>query len=231
MLDFPDPANTVSVYFRRKRRGVIFRGAVVKMTRRSPYNTYLSRGPEDGRDFASVISLNLLAERRDESVCRAYEENRSAVYRDMIAIGLDAGTAQNLTQETFLSLFESLSKAQRIERLRPRLVAAASRIAVRHLERRLLGEAILNVPDVAELISGLEDREEGPEQSSLSAERKHALAAAMQALSPQQGVCLHLRAEGPRYREIAEATSLSVRSVAEFLRRAINRLRSVLDGK
>jgi RNA polymerase sigma-70 factor, ECF subfamily len=177
-----------------------------------------------------VISLNISAERREEFVCRAYEEHRSSVYRHMIAIGLDPESAQDVAQQTFLCLFESLLKGQRIEHLRPWLFAVAARIAVRHLER-VRGEAIADLPDMAMLVSALADRNESPEQSALSAERRRALAAAMQALSPQQRVCLHLRAEGLRYREIAQATSLSIPSVAEFLRRAINRLRSVLDVK
>ena len=159
----------------------------------------------------------------------AYEEHRASTYRHMIAIGLDPQSAQDLTQETFLSLFEWILKGQRIDRVRPWLFTVASRLAVRHLERQR-GEAILNVPDVAELISQFADESDGPEQSTLSAERKRALASAMQALSPQQRVCLHLRAEGLRYREIAEATSLSIPTVSEFLRRAISRLRSVLGG-
>jgi RNA polymerase sigma-70 factor, ECF subfamily len=178
----------------------------------------------------SVIALNLSVDHRDQFVCRAYEEHRSAIYRYLIAIGLDPQSAQDLTQETFLSLFESLLKGQRIERLRPWLFAVASRTAMRHLEKQR-GEAILSVPDMAELIFARSDESEGPEQSTLAAERRRALAAALQALSPQQRVCLHLRAEGFRYREIAEATSLSIPSVAEFLRRAISRLRSLLDAK
>jgi RNA polymerase sigma-70 factor, ECF subfamily len=176
------------------------------------------------------LSLNIARERREEFVCRAYEEHRAAVYRHMVALGLDVEAAQDLTQETFISLFESLSKGHRIESLRPWLFAVASRIAVRHLER-IRGEAILNAPDIAELMSSLADDAEGPERSLLNTERKRALASAMQGLSPQQRTCFHLRAEGLRYREIAEATSLSIPSVAEFLRRAIERLRRTLDGK
>ena len=178
----------------------------------------------------AVISLNLSIEGREEFVSRAYEEHRVAIYRHMIATGLDPQSAQDLTQETFLSLFDSLLKGQRIERLRPWLFTVASRIAVRHLEKRR-GEAILNVPDMADLISALADERAGPEESTLAAERGRLFAAAMQSLSPQQRMCLHLRAEGFRYREIAEAMSLSIPSVAEFLRRAISRLRSVLDAK
>jgi DNA-directed RNA polymerase specialized sigma24 family protein len=117
--------------------------------------------------FEGGISLNLSVERREDFVCRAYEEHRSAVYRHMVALGLDTEAAQDFTQETFLSLFESLCKGQRIDRLRPWLFAVASRIAVRHLER-LRGEAILKVPDMAELISAVADSSDGPEKSLLA---------------------------------------------------------------
>ena len=43
-------------------------------------------------------------------------------------------------------------------------------------------------------------------------------------LSPQQRQCLHLRAEGLRYREIAETMQISISSVREFLGRAITKL-------
>jgi Sigma-70 region 2 len=112
--------------------------------------------------------------------------------------------AQDLTQETFLCLFESLSKGHRIEKLRPWLFTVASRIAVRQLER-FRSEAIHDVPDIGELISA-QAHTDDPEQSVLNSERKRNLSLAMQTLSPQQRVCLHLRAEGLRYREIAKVT-------------------------
>jgi RNA polymerase sigma-70 factor (ECF subfamily) len=48
---------------------------------------------------------------------------------------------------------------------------------------------------------------------------------ALEMLSPQQRQCLFLRCEGLRYREIAEVLEISVGTVSEFLRRAINHLR------
>jgi RNA polymerase sigma-70 factor (ECF subfamily) len=50
----------------------------------------------------------------------------------------------------------------------------------------------------------------------------------MDQLSPQQKVCIHLRAEGMRYREIAEVLGVSISTVEEFLARAIARLRMKL---
>jgi DNA-binding FrmR family transcriptional regulator len=47
-----------------------------------------------------VISLNISAGRREEFVCRSYEEHRSLVCRHMTAIGLAPESAQDLTQQT-----------------------------------------------------------------------------------------------------------------------------------
>ena len=49
---------------------------------------------------------------------------------------------------------------------------------------------------------------------------------AMSSLSEQQKQCLFLRAEGFRYREIAEILGVSISTVAESLRRAIRKLTS-----
>jgi RNA polymerase sigma-70 factor (ECF subfamily) len=51
---------------------------------------------------------------------------------------------------------------------------------------------------------------------------------AVETLSPQQRQCLHLRAEGLRYREIADSIGVSVSTVSEFLERALVRLRKAV---
>ena len=54
------------------------------------------------------------------------------------------------------------------------------------------------------------------------------LGKAWMTLSPQQRQCLHLRAEGLVYREIAETMHISISSVREFLGRAIARLQKAV---
>jgi RNA polymerase sigma-70 factor (ECF subfamily) len=56
------------------------------------------------------------------------------------------------------------------------------------------------------------------------------LSRAIGELSPQQKNCLHLRAQGLRYREIAETIGISTSAVGEFLRRAVTRLKEAMDG-
>ncbi len=64
-----------------------------------------------------------------------------------------------------------------------------------------------------------------PEQRLLRVEKFERLHAAIARLSPQERQCLHLRAEGLRYREIAEILGLSTATVAKSLYRAINQLK------
>lgn len=48
---------------------------------------------------------------------------------------------------------------------------------------------------------------------------------AVEGLSKQQRQCLHLRAEGFRYREIGEVLGIRISTVNEFVKRAVSRLR------
>ena len=54
------------------------------------------------------------------------------------------------------------------------------------------------------------------------------LRTAIENLSPQQRSCLHLRAEGFRYREIAGILGINPSTVGEFLQRAVKRLRKAI---
>ena len=69
-----------------------------------------------------------------------------------------------------------------------------------------------------------------PERSIIDAQRRQIIDAAIRELSPQQRQCLHLRAEGLRYHEIASTIGISISSVAVFLRRAVSKLRKVADA-
>jgi RNA polymerase sigma-70 factor (ECF subfamily) len=67
------------------------------------------------------------------------------------------------------------------------------------------------------------------EELIIESERDACLRVAVQELTEFQRQCLHLRAEGLRYREIAETLSVNIDSVAA-LQRAIKKLRSRVHG-
>jgi RNA polymerase sigma-70 factor (ECF subfamily) len=65
------------------------------------------------------------------------------------------------------------------------------------------------------------------EQQAIQEQQRRAVRAAVAALPDLDRQCLYLRAEGLRYRDIAEALEISLGSVAASLSRALDRLSRV----
>jgi RNA polymerase sigma-70 factor (ECF subfamily) len=68
------------------------------------------------------------------------------------------------------------------------------------------------------------------EMALLQAERHRLVQAALSLLSPQERQVLELRAEGLRYREIAELMGLQVSTVTTFLLRAVRKIARQIHG-
>jgi len=147
-----------------------------------------------------------------------YAETRASVCAYLLYIGVPSNQAQEVTQEVYLRLHETMRKGTQIENLRAWLFRVAHNLGlkVRHRERSFRAVS----PDWNQVAT----RTESAEDSLISRQRHARIAAAMETLSPQQRHCLYLRSEGLRYREIAEVIGISSSSVNEFLRRAIARL-------
>lgn len=76
--------------------------------------------------------------------------------------------------------------------------------------------------------SDFASKEPDPERRAIDNQRNSRLQDALASLSDQQRHCLLLRAEGFRYREIADIIGVGTSTVGEFLRRAISRLRKTV---
>jgi len=153
-----------------------------------------------------------------EKVERLFAERRSELYAYLVNLGMRPAEAQELVQEAFLKYYVALREGQSIENPRAWVYAVAHNLAVNarsHPEAPLSRES--QVPD-----------SETPESLALERERMAQLRLAVENLSPQQRTCLHLRAEGFRYREIAGIVGIDSSTVGEFLRRAVKRLRKAL---
>jgi RNA polymerase sigma-70 factor (ECF subfamily) len=153
------------------------------------------------------------------TVSRLFEEARDDVYRYLLLLGLPSPQAQEATQEVFLRLYVVLRRGERVDNLRAWIFRVAHNhgLSLRSLERTVVA-----------LDPRLPDAREDPEQLLLNRERSARFHRAVAGLSEQQQVCLYLRAEGFRYREIADILGISDSTVGEFLRRAIARLRKAL---
>jgi len=169
--------------------------------------------PIAGRDTAGMTV-------RDE-VERIYEAERANIYSYLLHFGLPAERAQELTQDAFLKLYLKRMKGTTIENPRAWLYRVAHNSALRlHGRERRFDKSS---PDTS-----FADHRPDPERALIEKARRSALHRAIRQLSPRQRDCLHLRAQGLGYREIAKAIGISTSSVGEFLRRATQRLKEAV---
>jgi RNA polymerase sigma-70 factor (ECF subfamily) len=154
----------------------------------------------------------------EEQVTRAFEDARDDVYRYLLTLGLVPAQAQEATQEVFMRLYVALRKGESIQNTRGWVFRVAHNLALdwRAKER--------TQPFDFEMGALVRDRHPGADAYLIERERMRRIGQAWKTLSAQQRQCLHLRADGLKYREIGEALGISISSVREFLTRAIAKL-------
>lgn len=156
-----------------------------------------------------------------DRVEQIYEAERASIYSYLLYLGLGPHEAQDITQESFLRLYLAMGKSEPIENPRAWLFRVAHNFALkRHAKEKSFVEL--------DTESAPPHSDPDPERAYLDEERRKLLDRAIHDLSPQQRNCLHLRAEGLRYREIADVIGISTSTVGEFLRRAVARLKETV---
>ena len=158
-----------------------------------------------------------------DQVVQLYEEARQDVYHYLLRLGLSPAEAQEGAQEVFLRLYSELVRGESIRNPRAWVFRVAHNLAMGHNA----GDTWKPLEAATE--AALADGSPGPERSAILRQRNARLSQALTELSPQQRKCLYLRAEGLRYREIADAAGIGISTVSEFISRAIARLRRAVD--
>ncbi len=170
-----------------------------------------------------LASLSHDALELEQKVTQAFELLRGPVHRYLVAVLGNPAEAEELTQETFLRLYRHLHSGQSLENVRAWVFRVAHNLAIDR--QRTNQNPALGSPICRTELHGLRrDLGPSPEERVLDQERLERIHAGLVQLSPQERQCLDLRAEGLRYREIAQTLGISGSSVAEFLRRAIHKL-------
>jgi RNA polymerase sigma-70 factor (ECF subfamily) len=159
-----------------------------------------------------------------EQVAKLYVEAREGVYRYLLTFWIAPAQAQELTQDSFLRLYESMSGDEPIREPRAWLFRVAHNLAVNARTRERP-----SAPLDEGLYASLRDGRQGPEEKLIGRQRMLRISRAIATLSPQQKQVLALRANGLRFREIAETLEIGVSSVYEFLNRAVRRLKKAAD--
>jgi RNA polymerase sigma-70 factor (ECF subfamily) len=165
----------------------------------------------------------------DEKVMVYFEELRLPVFRYLVRKTHNAGCADDLTQETFLRLCRHLLSNKPLENPKAWLFKVANNLAIDVARKD--GNAInLNERNWREIEESRSAMESNPESLLIRNERMGRLRMAVLNLTQLQSECLYLRAEGLRYREIAELLAISVSTVADAVRRATVKLAREVDS-
>jgi RNA polymerase sigma-70 factor (ECF subfamily) len=185
---------------------------------------------------AASLDVPLHAERgrvapasvRDEVLC-LFDAWAPAVRRYVRSCGVAPDVADDIVQETFMALFQHLGKGGGRDNLRGWVMQVGYRLALKHRrgERRRWR---WQTPWASEA-EDVADSAGGPEEASVAREDRRRLRAVFRALPERERRCICLRAEGLRYREIANALDISLGAVAKSMARAVGRLAAVVEKK
>jgi RNA polymerase sigma-70 factor, ECF subfamily len=155
-----------------------------------------------------------------QRVADLYTELRNGVYRYLIALGLDAAQAQDIAQDAFLQLYRALRNRDKIDEPKSWVYRVAHNLAMNSMRRR----SRLS-PFCEALQAAMSSEEKNAEEQIIERQWMEGFREAIKRLSLQQRLCLELRAQGMRYREIAQVLDIRPSSVGEFIRRGIHELR------
>jgi len=157
-----------------------------------------------------------------EEVTALFSELRAPLLRYVSSLGVPIADGEDVVQEVFLSLFHHLRQDKPRDNLRGWVFRTGHNLA---LKRRLANRRNAD-PEMAEGA----DPALNPEEQAEWNRRWAKLRCVVQALPERDRCCLHLRAEGLRYREIAETLDMSLGAVALSLSRSLSRLANADRG-
>jgi RNA polymerase sigma-70 factor (ECF subfamily) len=161
-------------------------------------------------------------------VVELFEELGDRLLRYLLALGLSAHDGEEIIQESFLLLFQHLRRGKPRENLRGWVFRVARNLALKQRAANQRQQRRMVEFDEASPEQGV-NRSANPEEELQNKLRHKRLLAVVRALPEQDQSCLFMRAEGLRYREIAEALGISLGSVAASMARSLARL-SRADG-
>ncbi len=172
-----------------------------------------SAGVRDGSSVRSEL---------EEQVISLFDELRDPLLRYTISFGLSVYDGEEIVQEAFLALFQHLRQERCRRNLRGWLFRVAHNLALKRLSSndRRRDRSSLSAEGSENHVDGAAN----PEEQAAANQRRARLLAVLQSLPEQDQKCLRLRAEGLRYREIAEVLGISLGSISASLARSLVRL-------
>jgi RNA polymerase sigma-70 factor (ECF subfamily) len=156
---------------------------------------------------------------RSAEATTLFHELRKPLLRYLVCLGLTTDDAQDVVQDAFLSLHQHLESGGAEENIRGWLFRVAhnqARNRQKTYERRFAERLEPGIERISNAST--------PEQVVLKKEKFRRLEKAIRLLSECERECLLLRAEGLRYREIADVLGIATSTVGEAVDRAVRKL-------
>jgi len=158
----------------------------------------------------------------EEEVVSLFDQLRAPILRYLLSFRISVPDAEEVLQEVFLALFQHLRQGKPRTNLQGWVFRVAHNSALkRRLRSRRHADRFSYIPDLSGVAT---DPAPNAEESLVASQRQQRLLAVVRALPEQEQCCLSLRAEGLRYREIAEVLGISLGSVAASLEKSLSRL-------
>lgn len=175
-----------------------------------------------GESMPIALPFSRLATGTGE-VTSLYRELREPLLRYLVCLGLSRDEAQDVVQDTFLSLHRHLTSGGPQDNIRGWVFRVAHNQARNRQGsyHRRFAEPLDPKSD------GILD-ETTPERLVLEKEKLQRLAKGIAALTDSERECLLLRSAGLRYREIGEALGIPTSTVGDTVERAIRKLTEML---
>ncbi|HKD06098.1 MAG TPA: sigma-70 family RNA polymerase sigma factor [Bryobacteraceae bacterium] len=158
-----------------------------------------------------------------------YETSCGRIYRFLISRGLNPPVAQEVAHDVFVDFFHALENGTPIECEQRWLFAVAGRTVVDHW-RRKRDQMQVDFDSERSAVANVRSSEPTPEAQAERKERLARLASGLRTLPDEQRLCIRLRAEGLRYREIGKALCVPTSTAAQWIVSAICSLRAQVDG-
>jgi RNA polymerase sigma-70 factor (ECF subfamily) len=174
---------------------------------------------------ATGMNRAALATALEREVVQLFDHLRKPLLRYLFTFSLTVPDSEDILQEAFLALFLHLREGKSRHNLRGWLFRVAHNLALKRRQNQRNFESIPEATGDTE--KSLIDAAPNPEDQVATRQTQGRIMAVLQALPEQNRWCLSLRAEGLRYREIAEILNISLGSVSVCLERSLAQIARV----
>jgi len=177
------------------------------------------------RMFSSTFERKVtdVASDLENEITELFDDLHEPLLRYLSSFQLMPQDCEEVVQEVFLSLFVHLRDSKPRSNIRGWIFRVAHNLGLKRRDYDKRRSKII-VPVETYFVEAQLDGAPNPEEELSSAQRRNRLLAVINALPDQDRRCLYLRAEGLRYREIAQVVGLSLGGVAFSLAQSLARL-------